>query len=230
MKYDVVELFPTAVYVGNMDNHLIHKKVFLENFEKYDFFPTPDLTVVSEANGNPLLHLDDKFENIFLDISTHLKTYVRDVLLVKDVFDIFITKSWISKATKAENDIRWHIHSPSHISFIYYLEYPDNSQVLKFLNKNRPNELFDGLTTPNDIPERMFIKDYNQYNCRTADFKMSEGSLVIFPSNLSHSISDAQSNFKGMRLAIVGDAILILKDNQLENFCSFIHQKYWKQY
>ena len=227
MKYEAVEIFPTVVYVGNMQNHEQNKQIFLNNYHQYDLVNSK---VVSEPDGNPLLHLDEKFNGIFEEISSHLKAYVFDVLQVKEVFDLFITKTWISKATNFDNVIPWHIHTPCHISFIYYINYPVNSQKLFFNNKEKPNELFPGMSAINNMPEANFIKQFNEYNCRTVDFTFSEGTLVAFPSSLSHSTANADENFDGLRLAIVGDAILILKENELNNYNSFIHQKYWKQY
>lgn len=227
MNYEVVDMFPTAVYLGRMENHLHHKENFLNNFSNYDLVNSK---VVSEPDGNPLLHLDENFDDIFTDISNHIKQYVFNVLGTKKVFDIIITKTWISKSTTAKNDIPWHIHSPSHISFVYYLNYPNNSQKLKFSNKSKSNELYLGMFAPMNIEEANFVEEYNQYNCRTMEFVMNEGTIAVFPSSLSHSTSDADEQFEGLRLAIVGDAILVLKENQLNNYCSFINQKYWKRY
>ena len=42
-------------------------------------------------------------------------------------------------------NIKWHSHSTSHISFSYYLNTPQNSHTLKFANPHNTNSLFVGL-------------------------------------------------------------------------------------
>ena len=57
-----------------------------------------------------------------------------------------------------------------------------------------------------------------------------EGSIVLFPSSLAHS-TDNTRDFVGERLAIVGDVILVFKEDGDNDYSmGYLNPKYWKLY
>lgn len=230
MNYNVLNIFPTTVYAGVMKGHKEHKKSFYKIYNKFDYEETIYDTTVSENVGNPLIHLEDEVNDLFLEIVSHTKNYLHNVLNLKDIFNITITKTWLSRARNSKNEIPWHIHTPSHISFCYYLNVPPNSHKIQFLNKNSSNNLFSGIFKDDDLESRIMVNKFSNENCEIAYVIPEEGLLLIFPSNLSHSTKSVTNNFTGERLAISGDITLILKEEYLSYSMGYIDQKYWKTY
>lgn len=230
MTFEVVNFFPTTAYVGQIENHVQHKKEFYKVYPKFDWEEDQYNTTVSENTGNPLLHLEENLNPLFEEIIDHVKNYTHNILLVKDIFDFVITKTWLSRSRQTKHEIPWHIHSTSHISFSYYINMPKNSHALKFSNQHQPNSLFLGMNSDHEDLSRKFVKNYNEINGQTFFISPLEGDVVIFPSKTIHSTSAMTSDFTGERLAIVGDITLVLKEEYLSYSMGYINPKYWKTY
>jgi uncharacterized protein (TIGR02466 family) len=235
MNYNYINIFPTTIYVGEIENHLNHKNNFYEIYPKYEYEQvnkkTNTINTVSENQGNPLIHLEKNLDSLFCEICNHTKNYLKNVLMLKDIFDIVITKSWLSRSQDVHHEIPLHVHSPSHISFVYYLNIPENSHSLQFSNKNDPNSIFSHIFTEDcDGDHLNMVKNYNEVNSQIFYLNPQEGNIVIFPSKLPHCTKSISENFVGERLSLVGDIILILKDEYLSFSHGFIHEKYWKKF
>jgi hypothetical protein len=89
MDFQIVNIFPTTIYVGRSENHEKHKESFYNVYSKFDYpqinQKTNTINTVSENCGNPLLHLEESLDSLFNEIVKHIKNYVHDVLLVKDI-------------------------------------------------------------------------------------------------------------------------------------------------
>ena len=230
MYFDTIQMFPTTAYIGEISNHEKHKKNFYKIYSKYDYEETEYVNTVSEECGNPFIHLESSLEDLFKDISSHIKNYVYNILSIKTVFDITITKTWLSRTRKVEYHIPYHIHSTSHISFVYYVNIPPSSHRLKFLNKHEPNALFDGLFSDIKNKKNLLVDSYNEHNCQSYRITPKEGHVIIFPSKIPHSTEAIDASFDGERLAIVGDCSLILQEDKLTYSMGYINEKYWKKF
>ena len=235
MNFDIVNIFPTTIYVGEVENHLNHREEFYKIYPKFDYPQvSPEIqtiNTVSENQGNPLIHLEETLNPLFTEISKHVENYIHNVLKLKDIFDIVIVKSWLSRSRETTHEIPWHIHSPSQISFVYYLNTPENSHLLQFSNEHRGNELFKSLFQDNDKEEYLcMLKEYVEENANIFYMVPKEGNIVIFPSKTVHSTKSISENFNDERLAIVGDIVLVLKEEYLSFSHGFITQKFWKKY
>lgn len=231
MTFETFNIFPTTIYVGEMVDHQKYREEFDKVYPKYDYEETSWDNTVSENLGKPFIHLEDNLDSLFYEISLHAKKYVCDILEYKDIFDYVITKSWLSRARRPDNEIRWHFHSTSHISFVYYLSTPDNSHTLEFQNTCTKNDLFKAMNVEDeDTADRNMVKNYNPLNSPAFYMHPIEGSLALFPSSLSHHTRFMGGDFKGERLGIVGDITLMLKEDQLNFSMGYIDNKYWKKY
>jgi uncharacterized protein (TIGR02466 family) len=234
MIYNALNIFPTTIYVGEIENHDEFKKEFYGVYPKFQYEQTNGdlINTVSENQGNPLIHLEPNLDSLFAEICKHIKTYMQDVLSLKDIFDLIITKTWISRAQDVDHEIPLHIHSPSHLSFVYYVNIPENSHSLEFSNHNRPNHIFPTIFSDEDYINYQIsmVKEYTDINCETFYISPKEGSVVVFPSKVPHRTKAVSSEFKGERLAITGDVTLILKEEYLSFSSGYIHEKYWKKY
>ena len=72
---------------------------------------------IASRNTNTGLSTDDVLK--LIPPSPAKNTILTDILEYKDIFNYAITKSWISRA-RDNKEIPWHIHSTSHISFVYF--------------------------------------------------------------------------------------------------------------
>jgi len=239
MKFETVNIFPTTIYVGKMEDHDRHKEEFYKVYTKFDYPQVKlnkqgnikTINTISENEGNPLIHLEDSLAPLFAEISRHAKSYCQEVLRLKDVFDIVFTKSWISRSRESDHEIPWHIHSTSHISFVYYLNIPENSHILEFSNENSPNAFFKSLFFDDPSGEEYnIVEEFTQTNAEIFGLTPFEGNLVLFPSKIPHCTKSACEYFKGERLAIVGDITLVLKEEYLSYSYGYINEKYWKKF
>ena len=222
-------IFPTTVYVGEVTDHQTHKEEFYKIYHKFDYEDSDANSTVSENTGRPFIHLEDNLDPLFNEIILHTKRYVMDVLQYKDIFEYVITKTWLSR-TRSQKEIPWHIHSTSHISFVYYLNMPPNAHKLKFLNPHNKNSFFLGMSLESRYEERTMVKEFNQLNSEEFYIHPPEGTVALFPSSIQHCTQCVDKSFSDERLAIVGDITLTLKEDQLQYSMGYIDQKYWKKY
>ena len=222
-------IFPTTVYVGEVTDHQTHKEEFYKVYHKFDYEDSDANSTVSENTGRPFIHLEDNLDSLFNEIILHTKRYVMDVLQYKDIFEYVITKTWLSR-TRSQKEIPWHIHSTSHISFVYYLNMPPNAHKLKFLNPHNKNSFFLGMSLESRYEESTMVKEFNQLNSEEFYIHPPEGTVALFPSSIQHCTQCVDNSFNDERLAIVGDITLTLKEDQLQYSMGYIDQKYWKKY
>lgn len=222
-------IFPTTVYVGELTDHQTHKEEFYKVYHKFDYEDSDANSTVSENTGRPFIHLENNLDPLFNEIILHTKRYVMDVLQYKDIFEYVITKTWLSR-TRSQKEIPWHIHSTSHISFVYYLNMPPNAHKLKFLNPHNKNSFFLGMSLESRYEERTMVKEFNQLNSEEFYIHPPEGTVALFPSSIQHCTQCVDKSFSDERLAIVGDITLTLKEDQLQYSMGYIDQKYWKKY
>jgi uncharacterized protein (TIGR02466 family) len=222
-------IFPTTVYVGEVTDHQTHKEEFYKVYHKFDYEDSDANSTVSENTGRPFIHLEDNLDPLFNEIILHTKRYVMDVLQYKDIFEYVITKTWLSR-TRSQKEIPWHIHSTSHISFVYYLNMPPNAHKLKFLNPHNKNSFFLGMSLESRYEERTMVKEFNQLNSEEFYIHPPEGTVALFPSSIQHCTQCVDKSFSDERLAIVGDITLTLKEDQLQYSMGYIDQKYWKKH
>lgn len=222
-------IFPTTVYVGEVTDHQTHKEEFYKVYHKFDYEDSDANSTVSENTGRPFIHLENNLDPLFNEIILHTKRYVMDVLQYKDIFEYVITKTWLSR-TRSQKEIPWHIHSTSHISFVYYLNMPPNAHKLKFLNPHNKNSFFLGMSLESRYEERTMVKEFNQLNSEEFYIHPPEGTVALFPSSIQHCTQCVDKSFSDERLAIVGDITLTLKEDQLQYSMGYIDQKYWKKY
>ena len=213
-----------------MEGHEKYKSDFYKLYPKFDYEESDIDNTVSENIVKPLIHLEDTLDDLFKEVINHVRNYVCDVLEYRDIFDYAITKSWLSRARRKEDEIRCHIHSTSHVSFAYYLNMPDNAHCIEFENICSKNILFGAMNIADDNKERTVVNKYNELNAQNFFLHPPEGTIALFPSSLCHGTRFTGENFSGERLAIVGDVTTILKDDQFGYSVGYISDKYWKKY
>ena len=235
VNYQLHNIFPTSVYVGEMEDHARHKEVFYrEIYPKYEFprieESSGDINTVSEQEGKPIIHTEECAVAMMKEITKHIKIYYTEILGLRDVFDVYHTKSWISRSYDSEELIPEHLHAPAHMSYAYYVNAPKESHALSFYNKKKGNELFQSVLDYYHEDDT-FIDQYTFESTQKYSIESKEGTICIFPSKTPHGTDSVSEVFSGERLAISGDCIITLKESEKMKYSvGYINPKYWRKH
>jgi uncharacterized protein (TIGR02466 family) len=104
-----------------------------------------------------------------------------NIIEIDPKISFYFTNSWAMKHREGDY-AHAHAHSNSVISGVFYVEVPKNSGNLIFHKNsyNSSNAMISSLALP--------YKKYNQYNSEEWSIKTEDNLLVLFPSNLTHSV------------------------------------------
>jgi len=130
--------------------------------------------------NNPVLK---DFKKIILNT---VKNYWHNELLIKN--DFSITTSWFTLLTNGTKG-DWHSHANNFLSGVFY--FGDYFSELKFRNLNIGNSF------------ECTLHDYNIFNSKEWILKPKKGLLILFPSELNHSIIKADKERKSMAFNMV---------------------------
>jgi len=97
-----------------------------------------------------------------------------------------ITNSWISKQPPGEH-VNMHNHANSLVSAVYYLQTPTNCGRLILHKRKHFDNMFSETV---DIP----VSNFTPVSSTGWPFEVEEDMLIIFPSNVEHSVEPNSSN------------------------------------
>ena len=162
-----------------------------------------------DTKGYEFLFNNKKFKNISNKISNCIINYLKVFEINTDLLDIYYQRSWATY-TKNDENINFHTHSQSNISFAYYLLKPDNSGGIIFKSNELQNEIAKNIFTNSKI-EKSLINKANAYNSDKSVFDLKQDSIIIFPSKTPHA---TLPNLSGLpRISISGDVTIMLKNS-----------------
>ena len=118
-------------------------------------------------------------------IEFKLKEFVSNVMGSDD--EMVITQSWLNRSGKGESHHE-HKHPNSMISGVWYPQIHEKLPPIEFKNEKQ-----------RDIS--LSINQYNHFNGGTFMLPMKKGELVLFPSNLFHSVPPNQSDEERISLS-----------------------------
>jgi hypothetical protein len=228
----MIAMFPTIVYSTKLEGYEKFNKLIVDNLPNHGF-DSYEL-VTGEPEGKSLVHCDPAFDEFFALITEHVKHYT-DLLNVKNhMFDYFVTKSWYVIVNRVDHQIKYHMHSAGHISFVYYAQVPPKSDILSFLDKTMPNCMFDGLFDIKPYPDRNLVHEVNEFNCKSYNIYPEEGLLLLFPSKLLHGTIQSPENtenvFAGKRVGISGDFNMLLKPDIVNFESGKLNWQHWRKF
>ena len=120
------------------------------------------------------------------DIENHCELFVRKYLTVKDNAKFYLQNSW-SNIHGPKEKAQIHCHGSSLLSGVYY----------PILPKNCGNITFHKGSIYTNIFHQSIRFEYEEPNNVTAEqyvLNLNEGTIVIFPSHLDHSVEKNNSN------------------------------------
>jgi uncharacterized protein (TIGR02466 family) len=118
-------------------------------------------------------------------IKSKIFKFAREIMCSKD--EVIITQSWINKSKKGESHHE-HVHPNSMISGVWYPVINEQLPPIQFRSRSQRD-----IQLSND--------KYNNFNSATFLLPMKMGELIIFPSNLTHSVPANQSETERISLS-----------------------------
>ena len=123
--------------------------------------------------------------NVRAFIEAKLHEYVTKIFASTD--KLVITQSWLNKSKKGESHHE-HVHPNSMVSGVWYPAIHEQLPPIQFRSRGQRDVALQ--TTK-----------YNTFNSATFMLPMKAGEMIIFPSNLSHSVPANQSDEERISLA-----------------------------
>ena len=183
-EYKVHQLWPKPIF----DTEIPIKQKWL------DFAYNSEYERVFVENGDYTKdkYVLNKLPDLKQLILEQVNIFTTDYLKVFDV-EFYFLNSWIVKHHPKD----WaqdHMHENSLLSGVYYLDAPKDAGGIVFVKGYNEQEIFPMAITPK-------VSEYNYVTSKQMTFKVNPGKLVIFPSNLMHSVEENKSNNNRYSLA-----------------------------
>jgi len=210
----IFNLFPLTV---------IQKKIFLEDTERASLIAEinkmrnenkqeikSNYAWTGDTKGHEFLFSNSLFKSISKKISSVIIDYLKTLEINPENLDIYYQRSWATY-TDIEQNINFHTHSQSNISFAYYLLKPPSSGGIIFRSNELQNEIAKNIFTNSKL-EQSLINKPNAYNSDRSLFDLEQDSIIIFPSKTPHATSPNNSGMP--RISISGDVTIMLRDSK----------------
>ena len=123
--------------------------------------------------------------NIRAFIEAKLHKFVTEIMASTD--KMVITQSWLNKNKKGESHHE-HVHPNSMVSGVWYPQIHESLPPIQFRHRNQ-----------RDVS--LQTEKYNTFNSATFMLPMKRGELILFPSNLTHSVPVNQSDEERISLS-----------------------------
>jgi uncharacterized protein (TIGR02466 family) len=176
-------IFPTPIYMSQLDRELTKKELSFVDKSKLDFYKN-DGNITS--NNNYILN-QKVFSSLKEDLYFRVQDYFQKVLSTTDAITPFITQSWLNY-TETNQYHHKHAHPNSIVSGVFYINCHEEFDKIKFFN--------DGYKTIK--PE---VKDWNIYNSESWWFTVKTGDIILFPSFLTHMVETKEGDNTRISLA-----------------------------
>ena len=126
-----------------------------------------------------------ELSNVKAFIEAKLHEYVTNIYSSTD--KLVITQSWLNKNKKGESHHE-HVHPNSMVSGVWYPQIHEQLPPIQFRTRQQ-----------RDVA--LSTEQYNTFNSATFMLPMRKGELILFPSNLMHSVPVNQSEEERISLS-----------------------------
>ena len=123
--------------------------------------------------------------NIRAFIELKIQKFATEIMASSD--KLIITQSWLNKNKKGESHHE-HVHPNSMVSGVWYPQIHESLPPIQFRHRNQ-----------RDVT--LSTEKYNTFNSATFQLPMKRGELILFPSNLQHSVPVNQSDEERISLS-----------------------------
>ena len=130
------------------------------------------------------LNLKDRELQPFISYITHqTNTYANKIFSMKTKFKI--TNMWVN-INQRGNSNHTHMHPFSSFSGVYYIQRPENSGNITFVNPQ--------CDLMNSFFADVEFEKFDVNNCEEYWYKGEEGDCILFPSYYKHYVTDSYSD------------------------------------
>lgn len=172
-KGEMVEMFPTPAFISQYPFDYSEELNWIKN-------QPHNRENKNLVNGGSLnRHTDDTFildkpelSRVRKFIDSQIKQFVVNVMGSDD--EMVITQSWVNRNTKGESHHE-HKHPNSIVSGVWYPQIYEKSPPIQFTMGDQRDLVLS-------------IKQYTRYNSAKFTIPMRQGELILFSSNLTHSV------------------------------------------
>ena len=126
-----------------------------------------------------------ELSNVRAFIEAKLHQYVTGIMASTD--KLVITQSWLNKSKKGESHHE-HVHPNSVVSGVWYPQIHEQMPPIQFRSRQQ-----------RDVS--LQTDKFNTFNSATFMLPMKKGELILFPSNLTHSVPPNQSEEERISLS-----------------------------
>ena len=226
-------LFPTLVYQTNLDAHSEYQAAFADRLQTFRFEPEAGdgaKHFTGEYHGRILLHQQPILRPFFDRLAVEVGSYLRVLGMKPEFFRIQCLKTWFVLCDPAgdESDaLLPHNHSCSDISWVYYVDVPDDCSALKFHAGRQLN------TAPFESAfhydwqrdEKSAVSTINWWNSQTWSVHPKAGDLMMFPGHQLHSVDSNHGDTT--RISVAGDIALVLREEYVNLEFGRTAEKHW---
>ena len=167
MKDELLQIFPTPILITKYKGSLVDE---LKHIDTLDW-------IEQKANGNfkskdTYLLKHEQFKNIKNFINESINKFTKNISQSDQ--RLVVTQSWMNKNPKGSKHHE-HVHPNSIISGVFYFKQDPKLPPISFSKSIQSAMKLDP-------------KKYNNLNSETFLLPCTDGELILFPSNLKHSV------------------------------------------
>lgn len=182
---EVYTLFSSPVYKKKLDH--FDPTELVERLDKLEYERTDNQDGYMSKEQALLLRED--YTDIRDVVESHLKFYLYEILKVDKSYGLKHACSWAIYHQKED----WcfnHLHSNSLFSGVFYVRVPEGSgEVLNFSCPQSSPTWAPCTLEPN-------VSEFNIFNAKNWGVEVSDGTMVLFPSHVLHSVPVSKSEEK----------------------------------
>jgi len=196
----IKEIFGWPIYIGKMKNHKKIKEAMEPILNDPKYFHKPE-DWRCDVDSTYDLNLNNSIDySLYTDevVNTHLKNYLKNFNPINDHNIIF--NSWMNRYRPGQyQEQHSHISHSAHFSCTYFMTMPKDGGQFVYVDPS-----FDYLMSFG------FYKWYKNTYTRNYIPEQEEGTVIIFPSNLEHFVT--QNNSNSDRVTISGNFTITDQD------------------
>jgi len=183
-KPEIHNLFPTPIYVSNIDRKFSKKEsAFAEDQKNYCFKNIGNITTKDTYILNR-----KEFKNIQTFLNKCCQDYLDKIICPKNDIKLYVTQSWLNYTEEGQSH-HTHAHPNSVVSGVLYFNCDKENDKIKFTNSKGYQQI------------KPQIKDFNIWNSETWWFAVETGQLVMFPSSTTHQVETKKGSNTRISLA-----------------------------
>lgn len=206
------QLFPLAIAQDTISVNDADRKAManaINEMRKANPQQSKNHAWTGDTQGAEFLFSDPLFKPVAAQIADKVKAYLQALAVNTELLDLYYQRSWAT-LTQAEQNIAFHTHAQSNISFAFYLVKPENAGGILFSCRNPQNEIAQDIFN-RDKYERSLITGNNPLNAKQVALDPPQDTLVIFPSKTPHATMPNKSGKS--RISLSGDITIMLKNS-----------------